>query len=67
LVSYYNFKDIRDAIEEIDDNAKGDLVVQNKKKAYSELNKIIKNKSYDSDSIKKMLENVKTRLNMQTS
>jgi len=55
LVSYYNFKDIRDAIEEIDDHAKGDLVVQNKKKTYSELKKITKNESYDLISIIKLL------------
>jgi hypothetical protein len=60
LVSYYNFKDIRDAIEEIDENAKGDLVFQNKKKEHSELNKIIKSNNYDSGSIIKLLDNVKT-------
>jgi len=59
LVSYYNFKDIRDAIEEIDENA-GGLVFQNKKKEHSELNKILKKKNYDSDSIKILLDNVKT-------
>jgi hypothetical protein len=60
LVSYYNFKDIRDAIEEIDENAKGDLVIQNKKKEQRELNKIIKSNNYDSGSIIKLLDNVKT-------
>ena len=57
LVSYYNFKDIRDAIDEIANDAKDDIAFTNKKELKGIFNS---NKKYDKETLNGIFNKIKT-------
>jgi hypothetical protein len=59
LVSYYNFKDIRDAIDEIENDAKKDeLALKNKKKMKGIFNS---NDTYDKETLTGLFDKIKKK------
>ena len=56
LVSYYNFKDIRDAIDDIANDAKDDIAFTNKKELKGIFNSI---EEYDKDSLTGIFKKIK--------